>query len=617
MSFIHNPGNQKLPPYMLALQEGELDTTEQGIPPLESGQIRGYEVYRQEDPSSSDGFWDKVGQIARGLGHIAKEALPYLAAATSEFSPSYPSYGVSAPDNLPIYENQSTTRTNSIQRLAKRNVIQRDTARPVVTDALARIQQQNQLPPVMRMNQLAANSRRILNHVANSRGLPDYEQFQQEHGSVSTSQPDNARSGIEQYFEAQASQRPRGFIQEDHRQIAENLSHAQTPLTPADQLRLQQAELFAHQKEEARQAAIWAQQQQQWAKHKASELRQQTQSQAKEEKLLQAQVTKSRQDILLKQAFYDPSNPKQNILEQANGQARLSETKLNQVELNLDNLLAQGAINPSEYQELAVAAKAAAAQNWLRQDGKDNGNGTTTYRGVTMNQKVAPLVAYADAKRYWDKEVHLTSQELTKAAVDIGKGVYDFFIGDDLKILTDPNATTLAKVLAGGSLVLTFGGGFVEKAGLKILSTGAVQLFKGTKFLTRVTGSSPELSRTLNKVWKLNKNQVASYEKYVKEVAQELETEIYQLPNNGKAFTTKIPSKDPNHGGFIIWEKYIDASGKNIFMGKRSYLRDGSFDHWHQKWPPTLKGSKYNYSENVYWENLQKGLSQGLNIKRN
>jgi hypothetical protein len=189
-----------------------------------------------------------------------------------------------------------------------------------------------------------------------------------------------------------------------------------------------------------------------------------------------ARAVKSRQDQLIEQAFLDPGNPAENILQQANGTERLLAGKLSQVELNLDTLFAQGRISQTEQQELSATAKAVVARNWLAHDGQLNEDGTVTYRGVVMDARTAPLIAYADAKRYWDKERHLSTQELGKAATDLARGVFDFFIGDDLKTLSDPHATLFTKVLAGGSLALNLvPGGALEKSARKILLRGVAK----------------------------------------------------------------------------------------------------------------------------------------------
>jgi hypothetical protein len=171
-----------------------------------------------------------------------------------------------------------------------------------------------------------------------------------------------------------------------------------------------------------------------------------------------------------------------------------------------------------------------------------------------------------------------------------------------------------AKVLAGGSLVLTLGGGFVEKAGLKVVTSGARYLFKDVKLLTTVAGHSPELSHTLEKVWKLNKPQVRAYEKYAKDFGEGYKTEILHLPNGGKGFVTmKSPELSKGHPNPIIWEQYVDAAGEKIFMGKRTFhVEDGSFKHFHQQFPITSKGPKHDYAESEYWQHLKdtfKGLS--------
>ena len=365
---------------------------------------------------------------------------------------------------------------------------------------------------------------------------------------------------------------------EDYRQIGQNLNHAQQPITPQEQLRAQQASLFERQAEELRQAqeqeARWHAQ----AKQHAQEVRQYYEAKnqglpATKPQILQGQVSKTNVDTLLQEAFYDPNNPEQNIIEQANGQQRLDDSKLGQAELNLDRMLGQGTINQSQYQQLAVAAKAAASENWLKHDGVNNGDGTVSYRGVTIDQTVAPLVAYADVKRVWDKEVHLSAQELEKAAKDLAIGTYNFFIGDDINTLRSPNATLLAKTISGGSLALTLSGGFIEKAGLKL----------GGKIIARVAGKSEHTIEILKQSG-LNERQIEKYVDFVTDKARHHEVEIRNLPSGGKVYQTKIPANNIP-GSYAVWQTQIDELGNRVIYEKTSFYPDGTILHSRQYHP--------------------------------
>jgi hypothetical protein len=58
------------------------------------------------------------------------------------------------------------------------------------------------------------------------------------------------------------------------------------------------------------------------------------------------------------------------------------------------------------------------------------------------------LVAYADAKHYWEKNTHLSVANLAKAAQDIGKSAFDLWIGDDIKTLQSADASDLQRLIA-------------------------------------------------------------------------------------------------------------------------------------------------------------------------
>jgi hypothetical protein len=544
-------------------------------PVLQGGAV--YEDHR-------DGFWDKAWDVLKGTGHVLKEALPDVAQAASIYASSMGSSGRSdspAASWDPPNENKNRTRTLSTPKPVPLQPLTVSQSEPIARNALQRIEQARTQTAAPDLRAMQTRSNRILDEIAAAKGLPSYEQFHRDNG-VSYEIPPNRRSlGMERF--TQSSNQSSGFIQEDDGQIQRNLAQAGKPVDVNTYLRRQQERAMAEAQWQSRQAQeALAVEQAETERLKQQMLRMQQQVLAKGQsspsvgRPLTAHTTKSRQDTLIEQAFREPANPVQDIIEQANGPERLPESRLNQAELNLDTMLAQGKINAQEYQDLAVAAKAATARNWLQHDGKVNTDGTVTYRGVKMDRKVAPMVAYADAKRYWDKDIHLSAEELGKAALEFGKGVYDFFIGDDIKTLTDPNATMLAKALAGGSLVLTLGGGFVEKAGLRAIEK------LGGKFLIRVSGRSEQVFAKLAEKG-LNSKQLQSYKHFAKKIAKGGETNVYHLPNGGKVFETSIISN--NKQSYTVWEKYIDANGETKILGHRTQMNNGEFIHWHEKVP--------------------------------
>lgn len=144
----------------------------------------------------------------------------------------------------------------------------------------------------------------------------------------------------------------------------------------------------------------------------------------------------------------------------------------------------------------------------------------------------------------------------------------DFLILDDLRTLSNPQASLLAK---GFALASFFPVG---------------KVIKDAKLLTKVAGKSDTMLRHLaNKG--LNEAQIKSYKRFVNKIPQadsnKQEILVYDLPKGGKAFERIKPNNAP--GSFEHWEKYIDQTGRTKIPGHRTYDPKGQFVHWHEKLP--------------------------------
>jgi hypothetical protein len=204
----------------------------QGRITYDGGPLQGGVVY--EDHRS--GFWDKVGSVLAGAGHIFKEALPYVAQAASIYASWLGSSASGRSDSGSLsldLPGQSSYRSQPIpmpEPIRPRPVPDYK-SEPIVRKALARLEQQQarRQPPASDWSGMQARSRSILNEIASSRGLPSYEEFHRQNGIVYNFEPRQSSLGVERYMqpEGQSSR----WIQEDSVQVQRNLTHAQKPVS--------------------------------------------------------------------------------------------------------------------------------------------------------------------------------------------------------------------------------------------------------------------------------------------------------------------------------------------------------------------------------------------------
>lgn len=243
-----------------------------------------------------------------------------------------------------------------------------------------------------------------LNQMARAKGLPSYEQFHRETGVVGKSRPDQSDMGAKRFLAGDAAPQARDFLSEPDAPI----QGAQQPVSYVQLLKAR-----IQQSSEPRQDFT--------AKKRPGTL------QSSADKPFQHKPGASQLQQIVQQAFVDPRPGKSDILQQAR-QGRVAGHRMAQVELNLARIKAQGQITPEQQAHLEIGAKALFSANWLRHDGQDVGNGYITYRRITVERSLAPMLAYADAEQYWRQNTHLSPKQdwmgqLQKTATGLLKGL--------------------------------------------------------------------------------------------------------------------------------------------------------------------------------------------------
>lgn len=133
---------------------------------------------------------------------------------------------------------------------------------------------------------------------------------------------------------------------------------------------------------------------------------------------LQVHIQKTDQDILAEQAFSNPRNPDQSLLQQTQAGHAISGSKLEQVELNLARLQAKGQITNLQAQNGLKAMQLATANNWLKHNGKNNPNGTVTYRGITVPNRMGSVLSYSDTQHYLETGKHISPRDNWQKALN-------------------------------------------------------------------------------------------------------------------------------------------------------------------------------------------------------
>lgn len=407
------PNNSTPNPTYSARLEHREQVPSPSLPPLDYG------------PSGWQKAGAAIGNLFKSMGQVAKEALPYLGQAASMYGQIMESTNAGSPyrpTKLNLYEDESVQVGPGFQPIQTRN-LQNVQLSKLGQSALQKLNQQNTRLELQRQ---ATQTSRFLNEVAKIQGLPSYEQFHRDNRVEFNSRANNVASMAEFMPPSRQSS---GFVPEDFRQIEGNLAYGQRPLSATDQLRMAHASEIARQQVEAEHAYLYERAQSLRAQRQAANLRQWADEQKQQRKTVQKPAGKSNlqpNDPLLEKAFSDPSQSQQNIMTQSVD--RLDESRMGQVELNLDRMQSRGEITPAQRTQLEMGVKALFAHNWLTHDATFNPDGTATYRGMTVEESLVSSLAYADAKQYWSKETHLSPKEnwhaeMGKAASELLEGM--------------------------------------------------------------------------------------------------------------------------------------------------------------------------------------------------
>jgi hypothetical protein len=243
--------------------------------------------------SDGEGFWNKAGEALKKVGHVVKDALPYVSKAAEALGNSPSAYLPDDDSLLPIDTGlvlTSRSERTSRQRYLNAVPINKYSSKPLANNRRSQLALPS-LPtasPKPDWHQLQARTARTLNTLAKAKGLPSYEEFHRQQGVPFQNHARQGQLGIQRFNPSPVSRR--GFIPEDERQIRSDLAQGQEPRSLADPMARQQAELIAQQQEDARQAALYEQRQWQRAQQKARELRLQSQASTRQSQVLQAQT---------------------------------------------------------------------------------------------------------------------------------------------------------------------------------------------------------------------------------------------------------------------------------------------------------------------------------------
>lgn len=198
---------------------------------MSSPVLKGQVVY--EDHGSS--IWGKLGSILSGAGHVIASALPYVAQAASIYASSRGGSSNTSDYNgvswdLPNQNNRRSLAMPIPEPVALRPITDYK-SEPIARNALDKIKQQQDYrqPSTPNWADMQARNQQILNELAAVKGLPSYQQFHQDSGVVYDFRPEASQLGVERFI--QLSHQSNGFIQEDVRQIQDNLSHARPPVS--------------------------------------------------------------------------------------------------------------------------------------------------------------------------------------------------------------------------------------------------------------------------------------------------------------------------------------------------------------------------------------------------
>lgn len=190
----------------------------------------------------------------------------------------------------------------------------------------------------------------------------------------------------------------------------------------------------------------------------------------------------------------------------------------------------------SQYYE--ILAKEKIVENWYRHAPRDK-DGFLLIDGVPYDPDIASVAMSLDTDHLWETKEHLTKEELAKRTLEVIEGIYNFFIGDDINTLLDPNASVFEKSLAFISLVpLPVGKAFkvLSKARVVIKYIKRSQLdevITNRKLYAWSQGPHKSSIKNLNKHFKdhvQNKNEFVGYELKTPQDYAQLAQQFYEHP---------------------------------------------------------------------------------------
>jgi hypothetical protein len=357
----------------------------------------------QDQPGSN---WKaRLGALGRVLGGIAS-ALPSNSAG-------YASNGTNTPNLLDglSYQPVHTNLNQGASRPVKARQIQINPSQSSAgTQALSSVAKQRAQVNQETIQESHGRAVNALDDLARAQGLPFYQDWHRQNGipyNVSLPQGGFA-SALSQANRSNPPFQARQEMSVGFEQTKQNLRNAQAELlafqNPIDQAQSLRPDFQIH-----------------WVQPKVTDMQRQASARPSQEsssnqaatahKPLKGYLQKTNQDALLwEEAFHDPQNSEQNILQQMQGKEALPASKLEQAELNLARMQAAGKISSEQTKEALQMVQLGTAHNWIAHHGKANKDGSLTYRGMIVPKRVGPLLAYTDTQHYLKTGQHLSTR---------------------------------------------------------------------------------------------------------------------------------------------------------------------------------------------------------------
>ncbi len=397
-------------------------------------------------------LWGTIGKVLAGIGRAASEF------GSRNASSSYTNQNNDL--QLSEYHAQHIQKPKDIALQPIQQTQARNTTRNMI-NLVADINEKRH-EREMRWAERQGKLRNLMDDVAKSQGLTSYEQFHKDRGvpyDLGSSITNTVNMADVVNLRGQSS----GWIQEDPNLIARNLSHAQKPVTTADQLRMQQEIYFAQQEFDRQQELHLQQMDTLRAQQQAAQLRQQVEEQrqgVEQRNMLKghlsyAETPPTAQEFFPASTYWNPSTQEAIDLNQklVDGQV-LTDAEIKQLILDLDrqHYSAETDVQKQTAEILEENTQNRIVESILVNAPVTEGRLVEVY-GLELHPEEAELAVTLDVEHFWETETHLRPEEIQKALKDFAIEVWNFAYGEDIQTVLDNDAYPLARVWAGLQLL--------------------------------------------------------------------------------------------------------------------------------------------------------------------